>query len=221
MKTLATYIFLAVQGILYIGYLTGDIFEVGKPKILKFIAILMLAIFGLLAGKQKENKAATAVFFFTLLADIFFVLMDKAMYGIATYIIIQLIHTVRLSFMSEKNLTKELLKRVIPAFCLGALGAFVGPRLPLIIAYAVCIAVNLVHVIELKIKNPCDRNIRYMIGMIILVIGDLGVGLRNIQADFVTDDIMKIAYIITWLTYVPSLILILSTTDALSFKKQK
>ena len=121
--------------------------------------------------------------------------------------------------MSNKNLTKELLKRIIPAFCLGAIGAFVGPRLPLIIAYAVCIAINLAHVIELKIQNPSKRNIRYMIGMIILVIGDIGVGLRNIQADFVTDDMMKIAYIVTWLTYVPSLILILSTTNALTLRK--
>ncbi len=219
MKTIFTYIFLVLQGILYIGYLAGDIFGVGKPKILKFIAILILALFGLLAGKQKENKTASVIFFFTLLADIFFVLMNKPMYGIAVYIIIQLAHTVRLSFMSEKSLTKELFKRIIPAVCLGAFGFFVGPRLPLIIAYAVCIAINLAHVIELKIQDPCSRNIRYMIGMIVLVIGDIGVGLRNIQADFVTDDMMRIAYIITWLTYVPSLILILSTTDALSFRK--
>lgn len=221
MKTIATYIFLAIQGAFYVGYLYGDITDTGRPELLKLTAILLLTIFGLFAGKEKENKAASAVFIFTLLADIFFVLMNKAMYGIAVYIIIQLIHTVRLTFMSQKTLYIELSKRIVPALLLGCIGALVGPKLPLIIAYAVCIAVNLAHVIELKIKNPTDKNLRYMIGMIILVIGDLGVGLRNIQAPFVTDDMMKIAYTVTWITYVPSLILILSTTEALSFRRKK
>lgn len=221
MRRILTYLFLAVEGILYVAYVTGDIFTVGQPKILKFIAIAVLAFFGLLAGKEKENKAATAVFFFTLLADLFFVLMNKPLYGIAVYIIIQLIHTVRLSYMSNKGLSKELLKRIVPAVVLSLIGSFIGPQIALILAYGTCITVNIAHSVELTLSERSSRNLRYTVGMIILVIGDIGVGLRNMQIGFISPEMLNIAYIITWITYVPSLILILSTTDALSFKKYR
>lgn len=221
LRRFLTYIFLAVEVLLYIAYVSGDIFAVGQPKILKFIAVAVLALFSLFAGKEKENKAVTAIFFFTLLADVFFVLMNKAMYGIAVYIIIQLIHTVRLSYVSEKDTKKELLKRIIPGFCLGFIGSFIGPQIALILTYGTCIAVNIAHCAETALKEKSPENIRYMIGMIVLVIGDIGVGLRNMQASFVTEEMMNIAYIITWITYVPSLILILSATKALSLSKNK
>ncbi len=221
MKVVGTYTLLLIQAVLYIGYLFCDITETGNPKPLKIIAIFILLMFSLLAGKEKENKLVSVIFFFTFIADIFFVIINKTLYGISVYIIIQLTHTLRLSYMSEKKPAKELLKRIAPALCIGAVSSLFGPRLPLITVYAVCIAVNLAHVIKLKIQKPDSRNLRYMLGMIILVIGDIGVGIRNIQADFITDDVLKIAYIITWLTYVPSLILILSTTDALKLKNYK
>lgn len=221
MRKILTYSFLLIEAVLYVLYVSGDIFSFGQPKVLKFIAIAVLAIFSLLAGKEKENRAITAVFFFTLLADVFFVLMNKAMYGIAVYIIIQLIHTLRLSCVSGKEVKKELLKRIVPSLCLGFIGSFTGPQLALILAYGTCIAVNIAHCAEITIKEKSPENIRYMIGMILLVIGDIGVGLRNMQAAFVTEEMMNIAYIITWITYVPSLILILSVTKALNFGKIK
>lgn len=202
--------------------MAGDIFSVGKPKLLKFTAILILALFSTGAGKEKSDRCITAVFFFTVIADIFFLLLNKPLYGIGVYIIIQSIHALRLSFISEKKTASELFKRLIPALVLAIAGLTLkGPGLALISAYAVFISVNIAHCIENYIGNKNKNNLLYLIGMVLLVIGDIGVGLRNLQLDFLTAEMANIAYIITWITYLPSLMIILSTTEAFCIKNKK
>ncbi len=223
MKKLLVYIFLITEAVLYLLFVTGDIFSVGKPKILKFIAVSLIALFSFSAGKSKENRCVTAIFFFTVIADVFFLLLNKPPFGIGTYIIIQIIHTLRLTFISKKDTKTELFKRLIPAAILGIAGLVIkGPGLALILAYGVFICINIAHCIENYIGDKNKTNRLYLLGLILLVIGDIGVGLRNLQLGFLTENMMHTAYIITWITYLPSLLIILSTTEAfLSEKKSK
>ncbi len=220
MKRLLLYVFLITEAILYILFISGDIFLFGKPKILKFIAVTLIALFSLGAGKSSHNRCITAIFFFTVIADIFFLLLNKPPLGIGTYIIIQAIHTLRLSYISGKNVKTELMKRIIPAVLLGLTGLIVkGTGLALILSYGVFICINIAHCTENYLTHKSKNNLLYLLGMIFLVIGDIGVGLRNLQLTFLTEQMMHTAYIITWITYIPSLLIILSTTEAFLYKK--
>ena len=221
MKKLSVYIFLITEAILYFLFVAGDIFFIGNPKILKFIAVTLIAIFSLSAGKTKENRCVTAIFFFTVIADVFFLLLNKPPFGIGTYIIIQAIHALRLTFISKKDTKSELLKRFIPAVILAVIGLTVkGPGLCLILAYGVFICINIAHCIENYAGSKNKTNRLYLIGLVLLVIGDIGVGLRNLQLGFLTENMMHTAYVITWITYLPSLLIILSTTEAFLFEKK-
>ena len=222
MKKTLTYLFLFTEAVLYVIFVAGDIISLPDTKILKFVAIGILALFSLNCGKERENKTATAIFFFTLLADLFFVVLNMPLYGIGVYIIIQLLHGMRLSILSKKAIKKELLFRIILSLLAAAAGSLIGIRMILIGAYAVLIGVNIVHALMLLSKEKTKENIIYVLAMIILVIGDIGVGLRNMSLSFMTENMLNTAYIITWITYLPSLMLILFTTKALDpLKKRK
>ncbi len=218
MKKTASYMFLVVIAILYIAFIICDIFYMEQSKILKFTSVCILALCSTFSGKEKENKLVTLIFLITVIADIFFVLLNKPICGIASYIIIQFVHTFRLAIISKKDIKKEFLKRIIPAVCLLGIGAFIGPVVAFALPYALCIGINIAHAIENNIKHPSKENLRYALAMLILAVGDIGVGLRNVQFDFMTQEMMHIAYIVTWVTYIPSLILILTTTKALQFQ---
>ncbi len=221
MKKISAYIFLTVEGVLYLLFIAGDIFSFGEPKLLKFIAVMLAAAFSLGAGKSKANRCVTVIFFFTVIADIFFLLLNKPMYGIGTYIIIQIIHTLRLSLISSKSIKTEMLKRAVPAVILFIIGLTVkGIGLALILSYGVFICINIAHCIENYKGNRSKNNLLYLTGMVLLIIGDAGVGLRNLQLAFLTEQLMNTAYIVTWITYLPSLLIIMSTTEAFLFEKK-
>ena len=221
MKKSMTWVFITVIAALYIAFITCDIFYMEQSKILKFISVCILALGSTFSGKEKENKPVTLIFLFTVVADIFFVLLNKPIYGIMVYIVIQLVHTVRLAIISKKEIKTEILKRVIPAVCLFCIGVFIGPVVALALPYAVCIGINIVHAIENNVKYPSRVNLSYAVAMLVLAVGDIGVGLRNIQTGFMTPEMKHVAYIVTWVTYIPSLVLVLTTTKALNFKEQR
>ncbi len=219
MKKISAYLFLACEAFLYFSYLAGDIFGIGKPKILKFIAIVLLTVFSFFTVRERKNRTVIFIFMFTVIADIFFLLLDKPFFGIGVYVIIQFIHSLRLADLSRTSRTTEAMKRIIPAVFLGIAGSFVGPVFSLICVYGTFIGINIAHCFINFARCRSRLNLLYLTGMIILLIGDIGVGLRNAGLSFMTKEASQIAYIITWITYLPSLLLILSTTDAFLFKK--
>ncbi|MBQ7117180.1 MAG: hypothetical protein IJN88_03110, partial [Clostridia bacterium] len=107
MKKISAYLFLACEALLYFSYLAGDIYGIGRPKILKFIAIVLLTVFSIFTVKEKKDRTVIFIFLFTVIADIFFLLLDKPFYGIGVYVIIQLIHSLRLADLSGTGRAAE------------------------------------------------------------------------------------------------------------------
>ena len=220
MKKILNYIFIVVEAILFCIFVTMDIMSVEGENIVKFIAISLVGLMGLMAGRQKDNAVVTVALVFTAMADIFLILIGNFIAGICVFIIVQTCYTVRFSFMSGKPLVGELLKRLLPALILGtAAGILLGKDVGFVVAYASCFAVNFAHGFELEIYNPSPRHFRFMIGIILFACCDLCVGITNLRPSFFSEDMIRNAEIMTWIFYLPSQILILSTTDALCFKK--
>ena len=220
MKRITSFIFLAVEAILFCIFVTMDVMNMPAENIIKYIAIALVGIMGLRAGKQRDNIVVTAALLFTMLADIFLILVGNFVAGVCVFICVQTCYTIRFSFMSGKPLVGELLKRLLPGLILGGLATyFLGINVGIIVAYACSFAVNFVHGFELHILKPSPRHLRFAIGLLLFACCDICVGIHNLKPGFMTEQMIRNAEVMTWIFYLPSQLLILSTTDALSFKK--
>ena len=220
MKRITSFIFLAVEAILFCIFVTMDVMNMPAENIVKYIAIALVGIMGLRAGKQRDNTVVTAALLFTMLADIFLILVGNFVAGVCVFICVQTCYTIRFSFMSGKPLVGELLKRLLPGLILGGLATyFLGINVGIIVAYACSFAVNFVHGFELHILKPSPRHLRFAIGLLLFACCDICVGIHNLKPGFMTEQMIRNAEVMTWIFYLPSQLLILSTTDALSFKK--
>lgn len=220
MKRISSWILLIVEAILFCTFVTMDIMSLDGENIVKFIAISLVGIFGLRAGKQRDNIVVTIALLFTMLADVFLILIGNFVAGVAVFICVQTCYTVRFSFMSGKPLVGELLKRLLPGLILGGLATyFLGINVGIVVAYACSFAVNFAHGFELHILKPSPRHLRFAIGLFLFACCDLCVGITNLKPGFMTEQMIRNAEVMTWIFYLPSQLLILSTTDALSFRK--
>ena len=140
-------------------------------------------------------------------------LLDKYLYGVAVFIVAQLCYAVYLTYISGKKLPAEILKRIVPAIVASGITAALGFKGNIILpaAYAVCIGINIAHSVELYIQKPTKNHRMLMIGFIVFVIGDICVGLRHMP--FIAENIASVLYFITWISYPPSQILVLTSAE--------
>lgn len=222
MKRITSIIFLVAEALLFGAFVTMDIMHIDGENIVKYIAIALVGLMGLRAGKQRDNVVVTAALLFTMLADIFLILIGNFIAGVLVFLCVQTCYTVRFSFMSGKPMVGELLKRLLPGVILGGIATyFLGIKVGVVVLYACSFAVNFAHGFELQILKPSARHLRFAIGIFLFACCDACVGITNIQPPFFTEQMIRNAEVMTWIFYLPSQILILSTTDALSFKKVK
>ena len=220
MKKITSWIFIVVEALLFCAFVTMDIMSLDGENIVKYVAIALVGLMGLRAGKQKDNAVVTAALIFTMLADVFLILIGNFVAGVCVFICVQTCYTIRFSFMSGKPLVGELLKRLLPGLILGGLATyFLDIKVGIVVAYACSFAVNFVHGFELHILKPSARHLRFAIGLFLFACCDACVGITNLKPGFLTEQMIRNAEVMTWIFYLPSQILILSTTDALSFKK--
>lgn len=222
MKKIATYTFFAVEAVLFCTFVTMDIMAVSGSNYVKFAAIALVGAFSLMAGKEKDNRIVTAALLFTVAADVCLVLLNKYFWGVPMFAIVQVCYATRFSFLSGKPLVGEILKRTVPAVVLGGLAAyFLDPKIGLTVFYAWCFGVNFVHGFELQILKPSKRHLIFCIGLTLFACCDCCVGITNLQPSFMTEQMIRNAAVATWIFYLPSQILILSTTNAFKLEKKE
>lgn len=222
MKRVTSWIFIIVEAVLFCAFVIMDIRRLDGENIVKYISIALVGLMGLRAGKQKDNLVVTAALLFTMLADVFLILIGNFIAGVLVFLCVQTCYTVRFSFMSGKPMVGELLKRLLPGVILGGIATyFLGIKVGVVVLYACSFAVNFAHGFELHILKPSARHLRFAIGIFLFACCDACVGITNLRPGFLTEQMIRNAEVMTWIFYLPSQIFILSTTDALSFKKSK
>ena len=221
MKKIATYCFFAIEAVLFCIFVSMDVMSIPHSNYVKFAAIALVGAFSLFAGKEKDNRIVTAALLFTVAADVCLVLLGKYFWGVPMFAIVQVCYATRFSFLSGKPLVGEILKRTVPAVILGGIVAyFVDPKIGLTVFYAWCFGVNFVHGFELQILKPSKRHLVFCIGLVMFACCDLCVGITNLAPSFMTEQMIRNASIATWIFYLPSQILILSTTEAFKINKK-
>jgi len=166
---------------------------------------------------------------FTVISDLFILILDYYFYGVLTFIIVQQLYGLRNSMVmqesrdisSNRSLWKSfLLRLILQAVIAGALNyllvqAGVVPEKLLIatVFYFVCIISNVIIAIKTAIDIRNKENLLFAVGMFLFLLCDINVGLFNLSG-FVSmpKELYHILYacssILMWAFYAPSQVLL-------------
>lgn len=208
--------FFAVESVLYALFLALDVLSALDTMWLKFTGIALVAVVGLFAGRGLENRFTTAALCLTVTADVFLLLLDSHyMLGVALFLAVQTLYTLRLAVCRGDALWRQLLVRLIPALAAAAWTAPYGVTTALPAAYIVWFAVNLLDSLLLAARQPDRRRVCFAVGLILFFCCDLCVGAHNLPASALPAWLPGFAQIAMWAFYLPGQVLILASTDAM------
>ncbi len=246
-KSNSDVIFLLLQAGLYLAFLFLDLTggSAAASAGIKYTVIILCFCYALLYGNAGKSiflsrKAACkarrlllshslllqAGLFFTLISDLFILLLDQYFYGVLTFLVVQQIYGIRLLLIREelerKNLLFLFLKRLLLQLavsvflCAGLAGAGVAMEglLATSVFYFISILTNTVSAIRMACRNHRRyNNLLYAAGMLLFLLCDLNVGLFNLSG-FITmpQQVYSVIYavsgILMWFFYAPSQVLI-------------
>lgn len=263
-------VFLLLQTIFYFCFLSLDITS-GSIRLsiaIKYSIIILCFCYALLAGSAykgivfftlKEPLAAGGIaaadtlllqagLFFTMISDLFILVLDYYFYGVVVFLIVQQLYSLRLVLLKEEfsgktteqsgkeqwsslwlSYLKRLLLQVGIALivCLTLMiGKVTLDRLLTIsVLYFICILTNAITAIRLATKKPGRKsNILYGIGMLLFLMCDINVGLFNLSGFITMPEqiygvLFSISSILMWTFYAPSQVLIALSSHYTGLRK--
>lgn len=241
-KRIATFSFLMLQTILYGSFLIIDFTNtnINLSNRIKFTMIVLCFCYVLFYKKSTDKSilfCLRVALFFTVISDLFILLLDFYFYGVLTFIIVQQIYGIKLDITIKQKgpgFWKDYFHMLLPRFvvqillagiyCLLLIGLGVNPEKLLVITvfYFISIVTNVIRSIRIAFHDPTEcSNWLFAIGMISFLLCDISVGLFNLS-DFIplSDGLYEFIYstsaILMWAFYAPSQVLI-----ALSVKNSK
>jgi hypothetical protein len=241
-------LFVTLQAVLYAVFLTFDI--TGSRTVLssyiKFSIIILCFCYALLLGKSTDKSiifVMRAGLLFTVISDLFLLILDYYIYGVITFIVVQQLYGMRLllSDIGRQNKTENMaggrstvffrrlacriLMQAVAAFMvsfiLKLLGVTLEGLLVLSIFYFVSIVTNVLTAVIYAIREPYNRsNVIFAAGMVLFLLCDINVGIFNLSGFIVLPEhvyqlMYSVSSILMWTFYAPSQVLIaLSTKNA-------
>ena len=231
-------IFGILQVILYFAFLILDLTETAPSfsiaiKYTIIIVCFCYAFFTKSAGKSILFYSVLLhklALFFTVISDLFLLVLDIQLAGVLTFIPVQIFYGVRISIMKNNNLIKDFTIRIIShasitlfiVIILKQINVMINPLLVATIFYFIYILTNtILAIITVTTSTKYKQlNIRlFTIGMVLFLLCDINVGLFNL-ASFVTmpENIYVVLYslssILMWTFYAPSQVLLAYSSQA-------
>jgi hypothetical protein len=235
-------IFIMIQMILYVTFLTLDL-KGGYPTLssqVKFCMIILCFCYALFHGKGVDKSIFLCVkiaLFFTVISDLFILILDFYVYGVLTFILVQLLYAARLQLAdgsADKSKRRSrairfLIKRFIIllmitfiiCLVLQQFGVDLDGLLVVSAFYFLNILTNTVVAVIAAMKRPYDKSLGlFAVGMTLFLLCDINVGLFNISG-FVAmpegtyDVLYPIVSVLMWTFYAPSQVLIALSANRL------
>ncbi len=167
--------------------------------------------------------------FFTVVSDLFLLVLDVQLLGVLTFIVVQVFYGLRISLVKEHNIVKEFMTRIIIQALLTLLlvvilmqmKVLINPLLVVTIFYFIYILTNTLLTIIRVITNTKYKTLSMKLftsGMVLFLLCDINVGLFN-MASFVSmpKNIYTLLYslssILMWTFYAPSQVLLAYSTQ--------
>lgn len=235
-------LFVLIQVLLYGAFLFIDLTggNIVLSKNIKFIIIILCFCYALFYKKNADKGiifCLQGAMFFTLISDLFLLILDFYFYGVLTFILVQQLYGMRNRIVlsthhrSHRSLflgRSFLLCASIQLFVTGMISMIlmqlgVKPEKLLLasVFYFICIATNVVMAIKAAVLIPNRANLLFAAGMLLFLLCDINVGLFNI-ADFISlpEDVYHFLYtcstVLMWTFYAPSQVLLVLSGEALS-----
>ncbi len=227
-------IFLLLQAILYVAFLTLDITG-GSIRLsvgIKYSIIILCFCYALLIGSACKSivfytSLLQAGLFFTLISDLFILILDYYFYGVLVFILVQQLYSIRLIIlrcqMTDKTewgiaYAKRVVVQVgiaaVVCLVLGLTGITLEGLLIASVLYFISILFNTIMAIRLVHSNRKNRGfLLYAVGMALFLLCDINVGLFNLTGFIaMPEKIYSVIYsfssILMWTFYAPSQLLI-------------
>ena len=228
-------VFIILQLLLYAAFLILDF--VGNDwqisVYIKYTMILICFCYALLPWCNNDKSILYCIriaLLFTLISDLFLLILDIYFYGVFTFIIVQQIYSIRISLsgnpvgsvnrrqsVTHRYLSVFMLQLVITLiiwFVLSRLRIRMDKLLITSVFYFICIVMNTVRAVRAAFAPESDRGIRlFALGMVLFLLCDISVGLYNLSGftEFSLKNYPLVYFVVSismWLFYAPSQILI-------------
>lgn len=228
--------FILIELILYGTFMYLDIFAEQKANLsmyIKFFSIFLCFLFVLLyyrtSNQTKEvkynqtNKSYLGIhilriaMFFTLLSDLFLLVLDYYAPGVLTFIIVQLLYLILISsWISSGKMIRTVLMRVIGTgvitLLILILYHFQEPEVKLELIFAVYYFIlfvsNTMDAIGILFRSKRKQRILFACGLLAYFLCDINVAIFNLK-DYLTIDetiytqIYNFSVIAMWMFYLP------------------
>ncbi len=231
-------IFLMIQFVLYGMFLTLDILgrNTTLSNYIKFAAIVLCLIYiwtNEHKSSSKQNLYLCYAYVFTVISDLFILLMDYYFYGVLTFIVAQQLYGMRIAALYNREevirSTGIFKKASFRLLCQMALSAFVcillwlaevgiDPLLAASIFYFISICTNVAGSMKLLTVSRNKKEVLYFTaGMVLFLLCDINVGLFNMSGFLSVGPayttIYSVSSILMWTFYAPSQVLIALSGD--------
>ncbi|MFT4143105.1 MAG: lysoplasmalogenase family protein [Mobilitalea sp.] len=167
---------------------------------------------------------------FTVISDLFLLVLDIQLIGVITFILVQIFYGLRISILKNQDLVKDFTMRIIfqtsitllIVFILKQLDVLINSLLIVTIFYFIYILTNTILIIITAAAKPKSNRLSirlFTIGMVLFLLCDINVGLFNMTA-FVTmpENISSLLYsfsaVLMWTFYAPSQVLLAYSAQA-------
>lgn len=225
-------LFLFLEILLYCGFLYIDITQKASFTLsayLKFSGILLCLLYALFMPFREEYKADGVILktalFFTVISDLFLLLLDRYQTGMVTFCIVQSLYLIRLGLWRNQTDLTEGAGRIIKHFIRNAMVTAVI-LIVLIVAqvemegliliscfYFISILFNTGDSVLIAARSRVKNRVLYAFGMILFLLCDINVGLFNLS-DFITvngnwfSTLYNFSSIAMWMFYLPAQVII-------------
>ena len=233
-ETAITTAFLLIELLIYIAFMYLDISQTKTYSFssnLKFIGIILCFLFSLnrfsKGTDQTDKYILRGALIFTVISDLFILIIDHYTLGILTFCIVQLLYLIRLcrwrNQLGIKGSLWKYLNRNLFAFgvlcILLSYKMKLGLLVVLSILYFVSIVLNVFDSVWIAFKSKTRKTIIFAFGMVVFLLCDINVLLFNLNG-FVTIEgvwfsrIYAFATIAMWMFYLPAQVVISLSSGA-------
>lgn len=212
--------FIIAEIILYIVFLTFDCASVdlsGAAAYVKFASILLCVAMSILIFIENKNLEALFIMLglsFTLTADYYLIFTDRYIYGVISFIIVQVIYLNKLLWSKKLKYKIGFIVLIFMLWNIAMLlikGIYVlEPIAVLALLYIVTFLTNIAIAAVALYKKRTIENKIFLAALILFLMCDLNVGLVNIdtaQLSF-SLSVSNLNYILIWFFYLPSQVLL-------------
>jgi len=236
-------LFVLLQALLYGAFLIMDLTgsSIDLSNTIKFSIIILCFCYALFYRKGADKSITFCLqtaLFFTVVSDLFILILDYYFYGVLTFILVQQLYGIRLIMAQRIAIKDRVASLMLRTLCmclifeagiagiicivLQHLGVVMDRLLIASIFYFICILTNVITAVSAAFKsNKVKGDVIFAVGMFLFLLCDINVGLFNMSGFLpMSESLYKVIYsyssILMWIFYAPAQVLI-----ALSVRQSK